>query len=105
MIPNRLAVSVSSPEKAGVGGSIPSLATLFSGSYRPPLPLFCSILFQFPTQGLPVFVSKRTGWGERPFLLGSLYDNATYRQQRKPAGSTDCGFPTGLQVDAIERQT
>jgi hypothetical protein len=37
---------------------------LFSGSYRPPLPLFCSILFQFHTQGLPVFVSRNwTGLG------------------------------------------
>ena len=58
-----------SPEKAGVGGSIPSLATLFSGSYRLPLPLFCSILFQFHTQGLPVFVSKldRIGGEVFPF--------------------------------------
>jgi len=42
---------------------------LFSGSYRLPLPLFCSILFQFHTQGLPVFVSKldRIGGEVFPF--------------------------------------
>jgi hypothetical protein len=32
---NRLCVGESSPEKAGVGGSIPSLATIFSITYRP----------------------------------------------------------------------
>jgi hypothetical protein len=36
-----------SPEKAGVGGSSPSLATTFSITYSYPLPAFCSILFQF----------------------------------------------------------
>jgi hypothetical protein len=35
-----------SPEKAGVGGSIPSLATVFSITYNHPKPQFCSILFQ-----------------------------------------------------------
>ena len=37
----------SSPEKAGVGGSIPSLATMFSITYKPPNPQFRSISFQF----------------------------------------------------------
>jgi hypothetical protein len=32
---NQLAMNESSPEKAGVGGSIPSLATTFSNTYRP----------------------------------------------------------------------
>jgi len=31
---NMIALGVSSPEKAGVGGSIPSLATMFSVTYR-----------------------------------------------------------------------
>jgi hypothetical protein len=35
-----------SPEKAGGGGSIPSLATVFSITYNHPKPQFCSILFQ-----------------------------------------------------------
>jgi hypothetical protein len=35
-----------SPEKAGVGGSIPSLATMFSITYRPPETQFHSISFQ-----------------------------------------------------------
>ena len=37
----------SSPEKAGVGGSIPSLATLFSKTYRHSIPRFGSNWFQF----------------------------------------------------------
>jgi hypothetical protein len=35
-----------SPEKAGVGGSIPSLATMFSTTYRHPYRQFHSISFQ-----------------------------------------------------------
>ena len=35
-----------SPEKAGVGGSIPSLATMFSVVYRARFPQFQSISFQ-----------------------------------------------------------
>jgi hypothetical protein len=35
-----------SPEKAGVGGSTPSLATMFSITCIRPQPYFCSILFQ-----------------------------------------------------------
>jgi hypothetical protein len=34
---NRFSRLVSSPEKAGVGGSIPSLATTFSTAYKPSL--------------------------------------------------------------------
>jgi hypothetical protein len=43
---SQLRLTESSPEKAGVGGSIPSLATIFSSSYSHPQPSFCSILFQ-----------------------------------------------------------
>jgi hypothetical protein len=32
---NNMALNGASPEKAGVGGSIPSLATTFSNTYRP----------------------------------------------------------------------
>ena len=52
-----------SPEKAGVGGSIPSLATMFSESYRHPKPSVCSILFQFQIQAcrnLPHIKMDRT---------------------------------------------
>jgi len=35
-----------SPEKAGVGGSIPSLATKFSTTYKHPKTQFYSISFQ-----------------------------------------------------------
>jgi hypothetical protein len=35
-----------SPEKAGVGGSIPSLATMFSTAYKAPFRHFHSISFQ-----------------------------------------------------------
>jgi len=47
LILNHLDESVSSPEKAGVGGSIPSLATLFSTAYRHSIPGFGSNWFQF----------------------------------------------------------
>ena len=50
-----------SPEKAGVGGSSPSLATMFSVVYRLPLPRICSILFQIPYHGLPGFASFSVG--------------------------------------------
>jgi len=45
-----VALDESSPEKAGVGGSIPSLATMFSISYSHPRPSVCSILFQIQNQ-------------------------------------------------------
>jgi len=35
-----------SPEKAGVGGLTPSLATIFSTTYKPSISQTCSILFQ-----------------------------------------------------------
>ena len=44
--PTKASAVERSPEKAGVGGSIPSLATMFSISYKPCLSRFCSILFQ-----------------------------------------------------------
>ena len=42
-------------EKAGVGGSTPSLATRFSITYLRPKPQFCSVLFQKfrPAESLP----------------------------------------------------
>jgi len=43
---NRLLRWHSGPEKAGVGGSIPSLATTFSITYSHREYLVCSILFQ-----------------------------------------------------------
>ena len=52
---NEITVGESSPEKAGVGGSIPSLATMFSSTYQRSLPRSCSILFQFHIRGLSVF--------------------------------------------------
>jgi hypothetical protein len=58
LILNHLALSVSSPEKAGVGGSIPSLATMFSITYKPLKASICSILFQYSDQGSPRFVSE-----------------------------------------------
>ena len=45
--PGQVAQSVErSPEKAGVGGSIPSLATTFSITYKHPQTQFYSISFQ-----------------------------------------------------------
>ncbi len=42
---NRMPVSVSGPEKAGVGGSIPSLATFVFNNLQTSLTLVCSIWF------------------------------------------------------------
>ena len=47
---NQMTMADSSPEKAGVGGSIPSLATTFSIAYSHPEHSVCSILFQFQIQ-------------------------------------------------------
>jgi hypothetical protein len=44
---NMIALNESSPEKAGVGGSIPSLATTFSNTYRHRIPGFGSNWFQY----------------------------------------------------------
>jgi hypothetical protein len=44
---SHLAISVGGPEKAGVGGSSPSLATIFSNTYRHSSPGFGSNWFQF----------------------------------------------------------
>ena len=49
-MPDAIALDESSPEKAGVGGSSPSLATTFSIVYRYPRYSVCSILFQFQNQ-------------------------------------------------------
>jgi hypothetical protein len=53
-----------SPEKAGVGGSIPSLATTFSTAYKHPQPQFYSISFQ--NSWLDLFAS----WSEGAFFEG-----------------------------------
>jgi hypothetical protein len=45
---NMIALNESSPEKAGVGGSIPSLATTFSITYSLTFVSVCSISFQNP---------------------------------------------------------
>jgi hypothetical protein len=42
----RLAMGELGPEKAGVGGSIPSLAIMFSATYRPSKTQFSSDSFQ-----------------------------------------------------------
>src|SRR5262249_6718192 len=43
---NKVALAVRGPEKAGVGGSIPSLATIFLKTYRQSKTEFHSISFQ-----------------------------------------------------------
>ena len=47
-----------SPEKAGVGGSIPSLATMFSITCKVPTPRFGTIWFQFPSGYYCTIVDK-----------------------------------------------
>ena len=39
---NQIMMAVASPEKAGVGGSTPSLATIFSTTYKPSFPNLAS---------------------------------------------------------------
>src|ERR1035438_7574807 len=57
-------IADSSPEKAGVGGSSPSLATMFSIAYRPPKSRFGSNWFQFRLAGMCVPLQNRlhTTW-------------------------------------------
>ena len=50
-----------SPEKAGVGGSIPSLATNVFNNLRSPLRLVCSISFQNPIRVCRKLDSNRSG--------------------------------------------
>jgi hypothetical protein len=67
LILNHLALSISSPEKAGGGGSIPSLATIFSTTYSHTKTQVCSILFQKLFAGSSEFASLRNGAsGSRP---------------------------------------
>jgi hypothetical protein len=63
-----------SPEKAGVGGSIPSLATIFSISYRPSKKQFHSVSFQ--NFGLLGFAST----GELHLRIG--LDCSQFRRNR-----------------------
>ena len=44
---NKMRAADRCPEKAGVGGSIPSLATMFSSSYRHSKSQFHSVSFQY----------------------------------------------------------
>jgi len=68
---NQLALGDYSPEKAGVGGSIPSLATIFSTTYKPLIPQLRSKTFQLVTAQLlvraafPPHVSATRGCPER----------------------------------------
>ena len=50
-----------SPEKAGVGGSTPSLATMFSITSEHITPQFCPKLVQKFSEWLPEFASTITG--------------------------------------------
>jgi hypothetical protein len=58
------------PEKAGGGGSIPSLAAIFSTAYRLPLPQsvpFCSNFTRKACRSLPATMLEPC-WGEAYFL-------------------------------------
>ena len=65
-------MSVSSPEKAGVGGSIPSLATMFSITYKP----FLSDLFHYCSKTQARLVGTCHDvvrlWAVRPCPVGSV---------------------------------
>ena len=51
-----------SPEKAGVGGSIPSLATIISTTCVRPQPCSCSILFQKTSRTRRVCLNFGSQW-------------------------------------------
>jgi hypothetical protein len=73
LILNHLTQSVSSPEKAGVGGSIPSLATTFLRTYAHPKSETCSILFQKQFQarrGLSPFLEQNPEDGDPSWVTG-----------------------------------
>jgi hypothetical protein len=57
-----LAGSVGGPEKAGVGRSIPSLATMFSMTYRHSIRQFHSISFQNYGARMLASCGKAPGW-------------------------------------------
>ena len=79
MILNHFDESVSSPEKAGVGGSIPSLATIFSITYRPSKsPRASFIPFHSNIFGLPRHASGMT-LASRSYRSVSLISASTFR--------------------------
>jgi len=57
---NNMATDDTSPEKAGVGGSTPSLATIFSITYKPSISQTCSILFQYLNGHAGVCLNSKT---------------------------------------------
>src|SRR5215469_17012538 len=86
LILKRLVLGDAGPEKAGVGGSIPSLATLFSTAYKHSSHAVCSILFQFQIQACRDCLI-RTRCYERLDSNGtsteqpSIHDRRSYRER------------------------
>jgi hypothetical protein len=80
-----------SPEKAGVGGSIPSLATLFSITYISALSQICSILFQFHPQCLPDSPLERAA---------RLWESTRFRYLSFPTSSS---FPMPEEIGRLCR--
>src|SRR5215471_17813425 len=64
---NTLDLAGCSPEKAGVGGSIPSLATIVSTTYKHAFPGFRSISFQLNSQNAAAVVCL----GNNPVVCGA----------------------------------
>ncbi len=88
-------MSVSSPEKAGVGGSIPSLATTESTTYRPPETQFHSISFQFQ-------LARRVRLGNESWCLrGSVV--RPHHNPGDPGGGYSSGSP-GSQTTGVNRE-
>ena len=94
-----------SPEKAGVGGSIPSLATIFSSTYVAHKNRFCSILFQ--NQNLARWSLPQNQSGLGSLTTAVAWDSSVMRTL--PAVTTIEGdllpIPTFKQVlDALKKQ-
>ena len=99
LILNLLDESVSSPEKAGVGGSIPSLATMFSITSRPSKSQFHSVSFQ--NLGLLGFASRmKSGIGSREPSVSAL-DSAPFEPDNRFAKGRRVGSQSRFALQAL----
>ena len=90
-----------SPEKAGVGGSIPSLATKFSNTYRYSTPRFGSNWFQFqPADTVSSVVSVRQSITDCNSLLQS--SALIFLCEHVPEAFVRHSRPCGVPMDAKE---
>ena len=91
---NAITLGDYSPEKAGVGGSSPSLATTFSIAYNYSLPSFCSILFQFQIRLAGICLNSE--WTRRSPGLGTVMDSNSISHSEVGHGSIHWGCQSGI---------